>query len=79
MLCDQPKKILTGNGSGLIPLKFGVHVPESDQAIFTFQDVFFLNDAFIKVAAQIDQSLITLADVFEGLSLFAIYNQQPIF
>ena len=42
VLCNQPKECLSGNGSGLISFKLGVHVPESDSAIFTFQDVFFV-------------------------------------
>ena len=50
---EQVEEIFTSDGSGSIFSSFGMQVPESNHAIFTFKDVFFLYDAPVEISAKI--------------------------
>ena len=39
-------------------------VLEGDHAIFALDDIFFLDDAFVEVLAEIDQGFVAVANVF---------------
>ena len=56
--------MFAGNGSGLITVGFGIHISKGYHAIFTFQDIFLLDNAFVEVSAEIDQGFIAIANVF---------------
>ena len=43
---------------------FGIEIPERDRAIFASQNIFLPDDAFVEIFAEIDQSLVAVADVF---------------
>jgi len=51
---EQIKKIFSGDCSGLILFGFGIEIPEGDHAVFGFDYVFFLDNAFVKISAKID-------------------------
>ena len=63
MLHEQEEKILPGNGPGPPGPGFGMKIPEGDHPVFILQDILLTDDTPIKVPAQIDDSLVTVAHI----------------
>lgn len=51
---QQVKKVFPWHSSGSILVGFGVKIPEGDLAVLAGQNVFFLDDPFVKIFAKID-------------------------
>jgi len=60
---EQIEEVLALDGSGPVFSAFGMAIPEGDHAVPAVQDIFFLDDASVQVAAKIDQCLLTVACV----------------
>jgi hypothetical protein len=51
---QQPEEMLSRNDSGLIFFRLGTDIPEGDHPVVALQDIFFLDDAFVKVFPEIN-------------------------
>jgi len=64
VLQDQPEESGAAHRAHRHLAGLAVAVTKADLALVTGQDVLLLNDASIKIAAEIDQSLLASADAF---------------
>jgi hypothetical protein len=62
MLEDQPQEPGAGDGSVFELLRFTIPIAKSHLTVFAGDDIFFLDHAFIKIAAELDQRLLTGTD-----------------
>ncbi len=62
---DQPQELGAGQRSGAHLAGFTVLVAKRHLAVPTGDNVFFLDDAFIKIASEINQRLVAAADGFD--------------
>jgi hypothetical protein len=61
MLHQQVKEVLSGNCSCPIFIAFGVDISKGDFSVFAAKDVFFLDDAFIQIFAEVDDRFVSVA------------------
>jgi len=61
---QKEKKVFAVDGLCQVFFRFGMDISESDLAVFAFQNIFFGNDAFVKVFAEVDKRLFAVADEF---------------
>lgn len=54
MLHKQPQKIFTFYGFDFGRFGFGIGVPEGHLTVFTFEDIFFLYNAFIEIFPKVN-------------------------
>ena len=50
----QLEEIFAGDRSGLVLLCFRMEIPESDHTVFAFQNILFLDNAPVKISAEIN-------------------------
>ena len=67
---QQAEKIFSGNSPGPVLFGFGIQIPESNLAVFAFQDILFLYNAPVEISAKIYQCLVSLAGIFTVYNSF---------
>jgi hypothetical protein len=66
--------MLSSNGSGLILFRFGTDIIEGDHPVVALQDIFFLDDAFVKVFPELRSPGVGPREVVEMEQIIADFG-----